>query len=153
MGVTYIFCAGDQNVGRHRAGRSRRTRRAGRRRWRRGTGSITALPYVSGTFDAVWCANVTEYLTDDELRQMLAEFRRVVRPGGMVAIKEWDNTRQLLLPGPPLLLMHLHEALLAGRRHVGAWAVPGCGDIAAAGGGGLPCNLRGQRMVPVERSA
>lgn len=76
------------------------------------TGSITALPYVSGTFDAVWCANVTEYLTDDELRQMLAEFRRVVRPGGMVAIKEWDNTGQLLLPGPPLLLIHLDEALL-----------------------------------------
>lgn len=76
------------------------------------TGSVTALPYVSGTFDAVWCANVTEYLTDDELRQMLAEFRRVVRPGGLVAIKEWDNTGQLLLPGPPLLLTHLDEAAL-----------------------------------------
>ena len=74
-------------------------------------GSITALPYVGGTFDAVWCANVTEYLTDDELHEALAEFRRVVRPGGLVAIKEWDNTGQLL-PGPPLLLTHLDEAAL-----------------------------------------
>src|SRR5512143_3820578 len=43
---------------------------------------------------------------------MLAEFRRVVRPDGLVAIKEWDNTGQLLLPGPSLLLTHLDEAAL-----------------------------------------
>jgi ubiquinone/menaquinone biosynthesis C-methylase UbiE len=51
-------------------------------------GNLTSLPYEDNRFDAVWCANTTQYLTNDELSQMLAEFRRVVRPGGLVAVKK-----------------------------------------------------------------
>ena len=51
-------------------------------------GSIASLPYDDNTFDAVWCANSTQYLSDDQLRAFLGEARRVVRPGGLVAIKE-----------------------------------------------------------------
>lgn len=43
---------------------------------------------------------------------MLSEFRRVVRPGGLVAIKEFDITTQLLEPLPPLLFPHFKEAML-----------------------------------------
>lgn len=75
-------------------------------------GDILALPYADHSFDAVWCANTTQYLTDDELIQMLDEFRRVVRPGGLVAIKEFDITTQLLEPLPPLLFPHFKEAML-----------------------------------------
>jgi len=54
-------------------------------------GSVTNLPFPDNTFDSVWCANVSQYLTDDEFHTALAEFRRVVRPGGIVAIKEADG--------------------------------------------------------------
>lgn len=30
-------------------------------------GTIIALPFPDGAFDAVWCANTTQYLTDDGL--------------------------------------------------------------------------------------
>lgn len=53
-------------------------------------GGVAELPFPDDTFDAAWCANVAQYLTDDELRAALAEFRRVVRPGGLVAIKDSD---------------------------------------------------------------
>lgn len=52
-------------------------------------GSLLTLPFPDATFDALWCAAVTQYLTDAELARMLAEARRVVRPGGLVAIKEF----------------------------------------------------------------
>ncbi len=55
-------------------------------------GSLTKLPYADDTFDAIWNANVTQYLTDDEMTYMLNEFVRVVKPGGLVAIKESDMT-------------------------------------------------------------
>ena len=48
-----------------------------------------SFPFPDDQFDAVWCANVTHYLRDDDLRTAMAEFRRVVRPGGMVAIKDF----------------------------------------------------------------
>jgi SAM-dependent methyltransferase len=53
--------------------------------------SVTSIPFADATFDAVWCANVSQYLTDDELREALAQFRRVVRRGGIVAVKEADG--------------------------------------------------------------
>src|SRR3954466_13419170 len=42
-------------------------------------GTVLALPYPGASFDAVWCANAAQYLTNDELALALAEFRRVVR--------------------------------------------------------------------------
>ncbi|MFE1774776.1 class I SAM-dependent methyltransferase [Streptomyces sp. NPDC059008] len=53
-------------------------------------GDVLDLPYKDGTFDAVWCANTTQYLDDDELLRALREFRRVVRPGGVIAVKDLD---------------------------------------------------------------
>lgn len=72
-------------------------------------GSLLALPYEDDAFDAVWCANVVGYLTDDDLGRALAEFRRVVRPGGLIGIKEYDGTMQRVLPAPPFAISHLIE--------------------------------------------
>lgn len=53
-------------------------------------GSLMHLPLAHAAYDGVWSANVSQYLTDTELTQSLAEFHRVLRPGGIVAIKEFD---------------------------------------------------------------
>jgi len=74
-------------------------------------GNILDLPYADQSFDAVWCANTTQYLNNEEVRTMLREFRRVVRPGGLIAIKEYDITAQQVQPTPPTLFMHWHEAM------------------------------------------
>ena len=65
-------------------------------------GEVTTLPYEDNSFDAVWCANVTQYLTDAELQKMIVEFRRVVRPDGLVVIKDFDLTLQQFIPGDPV---------------------------------------------------
>jgi hypothetical protein len=75
--------------------------------------SLTALSYPDGTFDAVWCANSLEYLADEELLLALAEFRRVVLSGGLVASKDSDPGLFLFAPGDPGLLLRTFVALTA----------------------------------------
>jgi SAM-dependent methyltransferase len=117
-------------------------------------GDVTALPYPDAAFDAVWFANTSQYLSDDQLRAALAEFRRVVRPGGLVAAK--DSTGPIpFYPLPPLLLLRLLEA--AGR------SADGMGDLVRIGTGRTPFLRRWlegagltavwQRLTPIERWA
>lgn len=73
-------------------------------------GTVLDLPYADDTFDAVWFANTSQYLTDDELGEVLAEFRRVVRPGGLVAVKETDITMYRLYPAPAGLILRWFQA-------------------------------------------
>lgn len=75
-------------------------------------GDVLDLPYEDDTFDAVWCANITQYFTDDELQTMLSEFCRVVRPGGLVAIKEYDITAQQVQPTSGQLFAHWQDAMV-----------------------------------------
>jgi len=75
------------------------------------TGNIIALPYETNSFDAVWCANVTQYLDEDELKQTLSEFLRVVRPNGLVAIKEVDISFWQYQPLDPGLVFRLFESV------------------------------------------
>jgi len=87
-------------------------------------GDVTMLPYPDNHFDAVWFANTSQYLDDDHLLATLAEFRRVVRPGGLVAVK--DSTGPIPLhPLPPLLLTRLMEVVV--RTDLGMWNVPRIG--------------------------
>ena len=37
------------------------------------TGSVLALPFPDASFDAVWFANVSQYLSDDELAKALVD--------------------------------------------------------------------------------
>jgi SAM-dependent methyltransferase len=76
------------------------------------TGSVTQLPYPDRTFDAVWSAAVAQYLTDQELRATLSEFRRVVRSGGLVAVKDWDPLGFQVQPTPPTMVSHVLEAFI-----------------------------------------
>jgi 2-polyprenyl-6-hydroxyphenyl methylase / 3-demethylubiquinone-9 3-methyltransferase len=46
--------------------------------------SIEALPFADGSFDAVICSEILEHVDDDVAG--LVEVRRVLRPGGLVAI-------------------------------------------------------------------
>lgn len=48
----------------------------------------TALPFGDGRFNAVVCTQVLEYVPDVE--RALAEFRRVLRPGGRVLLIDTD---------------------------------------------------------------
>ncbi|UFR01480.1 methyltransferase domain-containing protein [Streptomyces sp. Go40/10] len=66
-------------------------------------GDIRRLDHPDNSFDAVWCANTTQYLSDEELLQTLSEFRRVVRPGGTVAVKDLDAGLIVVRPGDPFL--------------------------------------------------
>jgi SAM-dependent methyltransferase len=77
-------------------------------------GSVTALPFPDGMFDAAWCANVSQYLPDDEFAAALGELRRVVRPGGLVAIKETDGTLRHYYPMDPAIWLRLLATALDG---------------------------------------
>ncbi len=92
-------------------------------------GDVTALPYPDGHFDAVWFANTSQYLDDERLLAALAEFRRVVRPGGLVAVKESTGPFPVH-PLPPLLQLRLWEAVgrtdepFGGRVRIGMGRTP-----------------------------
>lgn len=66
-------------------------------------GDILELPYADGTFDVAWCANTTQYLNDEELLRALRELRRVVRPGGLIAVKDLDASLITVRPADPFL--------------------------------------------------
>ncbi|TDC52093.1 class I SAM-dependent methyltransferase [Micromonospora sp. KC207] len=65
--------------------------------------SLLRLPYPDDSFDAAWCANTVQYFDDGQLAAALAELRRVVRPGGLVAVKDIDAALITAWPGDPFL--------------------------------------------------
>lgn len=73
-------------------------------------GSALQVPVRDGALDAVWSANLTQYLDDGALAAALAEMRRVVRPGGLVAVKDVDMAAFRFAPGGAFLGAHLAEA-------------------------------------------
>ena len=75
------------------------------------TGSITELPYDDNQFDLVWCANVSQYLSDDEMTKMLREMFRVTHPGGLVVIRDVDiGACRQFAPLDQKLFWHILEA-------------------------------------------
>lgn len=72
------------------------------------TGATARPPY-----DAVWCANVTQYLGDADLRTVLSGWRRAVRPNGLIVIKEFDVSGLRLDPLPEGLIDRWHAARCA----------------------------------------
>lgn len=93
-------------------------------------GSILDLPFADATFDCVWCANVAQYLTEAEFTRVMGEFRRVAKPGGLVAVKDSDGTLLQLLPlDPGIWARHvaLRRAKAAATGVLGSW----CGSSLA----------------------
>ncbi|MEH6374775.1 methyltransferase domain-containing protein [Streptomyces sp. KLMMK] len=72
--------------------------------------NVLDLPHHDGAFDAVWCADVLQHLDDGMLERALRELRRVVRPGGLVAVQVPDVTALAVRPGDPFLLTDFFRA-------------------------------------------
>jgi SAM-dependent methyltransferase len=49
--------------------------------------SVATLPFPSGVFDAIYCADVIQHLSRQQADDTLAEFGRVLRGGGLVLIR------------------------------------------------------------------
>ena len=49
-------------------------------------GNVCELGYADASFDAAVCVSTFEHLHDDELDRAVAEFRRVLRPGGVAVV-------------------------------------------------------------------
>lgn len=76
--------------------------------------SALALPFDGETFDFVWCAQSLYSLPDT--MAVLVELRRVLRPGGTIAVLENDTLHQVLLPWPAELEVKVRAAELAANR-------------------------------------
>lgn len=72
-------------------------------------GDILHLPFPPHSFDAVWCANVLQYLSDADADRAVSEMCRVLRPGGRIAVKDVDMLLWRIHPMDPLLLPRLLE--------------------------------------------
>jgi demethylmenaquinone methyltransferase/2-methoxy-6-polyprenyl-1,4-benzoquinol methylase len=71
-------------------------------------GDGTAIAAADKSFDWVWCADVLHHIDDPVLA--LKEFRRVLRPGGRIIIKESQVMSALFLPGYPEVEQQLQRA-------------------------------------------
>ena len=49
-------------------------------------GSVMQIPAAEGTFDGVYTVGLMEHFTEGEIVAALAEFRRVLRPGGRITL-------------------------------------------------------------------
>lgn len=72
---------------------------AGRLEFREG--DATALDMKESSLDWVWCGDVLHHIVDTD--RALAEFRRVVRPGGRIVVKESQVLSAMFLPGHPAI--------------------------------------------------
>jgi len=80
-------------------------------------GDATKIDAAGASFDWVWCGDVLHHVQDTS--RALAEFARVVRPGGRVIVKESQLLHGLLLPGHPVLERRLRQAEMEWSRHEG----------------------------------
>jgi SAM-dependent methyltransferase len=104
------------------------------------TGSVMALPVADATFDTVLAHALLEHLADP--RAALVELRRVLVPGGLIALRDADHGGVLLAPRSPELdeAMGLWERLWSrnggdpglGRRHRALLREAGFRDIHAS---------------------
>jgi SAM-dependent methyltransferase len=88
---------------------------AGRLELRQGDGTALAMP--AGSFDWLWCGDVLHHIVDTAAA--LAEFRRVVRPGGRIIIKESQVLAAVFLPGHPELERRIQLAEIEHTREEG----------------------------------
>ena len=88
---------------------------SGRLELRQGDG--TALDMAAGSLDWLWCGDVLHHIV--ETGTALSEFRRVVRPGGRIIIKESQVLSAMFLPGHPELERRIQLAEIERTREEG----------------------------------
>ena len=67
---------------------------------------LRVLPFANATFDHVFLCFVLEHLADPAL--VLAELRRVLRPGGTLTVIEGDHASTLFHPDDPVAHAAIH---------------------------------------------
>jgi ubiquinone/menaquinone biosynthesis C-methylase UbiE len=72
------------------------------------------LPFDDGSFDLVWCAQ--SLITFDDPVDVLREMRRVLRPGGTVAVLENDEFHHVLVNWPVGVELAVQRAVAAACR-------------------------------------
>jgi ubiquinone/menaquinone biosynthesis C-methylase UbiE len=87
----------------------------GEQRVRLVEGDVNKLPFDDGSVDAIWSGHSMQ--SYDGIPHVLQEFRRVLRPGGLLAILETDNIHSIMLSWPPDLEL---AARRAEHRQIGA---------------------------------
>jgi ubiquinone/menaquinone biosynthesis C-methylase UbiE len=80
-------------------------------------GGATAIVAPDAAFDWVWCGDALHHVQDTA--RALAEFMRVLRPGGRIVVKESQLLPAMFLPGHPALERALREAETQWSRHEG----------------------------------
>ena len=65
------------------------------------TGDVYALPFEDSSFDIVFCSAVLGSVGKPLL--VVQEMTRVLKPGGVIAIKEFDHVGDIIYPQTPLL--------------------------------------------------
>lgn len=58
-------------------------------------GDIRALPYPMDSFDLVIDLSTLDHVPDDHYNQALSEYRRVLKPGGVLAFVVWLHTGEV----------------------------------------------------------
>ena len=71
-------------------------------------GSVEALPFDDASFDALSCVQCLLYV--DDLHAALAEFHRVLKPGGRIAVLETDWTGAILNSHDQALTRRIFDA-------------------------------------------
>lgn len=71
-------------------------------------GDVGGLPFDSGSLDVVWSAHSMQ--SYENVPEVLAEFQRVLKPGGRLAVLESDALHSILLPWPPAVELAVREA-------------------------------------------
>ncbi len=65
------------------------------------TGNIYGLPYADASFDVCFASAVLGSVAEPE--KVVAEMARLLKPGGILALKEFDHGGDIIYPQTPLL--------------------------------------------------
>jgi ubiquinone/menaquinone biosynthesis C-methylase UbiE len=71
-------------------------------------GDVNALPFDDADLDAVWSGHSMQ--SYPQIPHVLDEFRRVLRPGGLLAVLETDNIHSIMLSWPPHVELAVRQA-------------------------------------------
>lgn len=70
-------------------------------------GDMRELNFKNNSFDAVICGNAYNYVQPEELPLVIAEHMRVLKLGGRLSIRAFDNTISIFHPVPSSLLLSI----------------------------------------------
>jgi ubiquinone/menaquinone biosynthesis C-methylase UbiE len=71
-------------------------------------GDVNRLPFSDGSLDAIWSGHSMQSYPN--IPHVLREFRRVLKPNGVLAILETDNIHSIMLSWPPDVELAIRQA-------------------------------------------